>query len=65
MEYQAVSLAERPELLVPALELHAVAGRSLCSTTRRPSATRPAWPGSLAAFQVLLLDEKDELAAAG
>jgi hypothetical protein len=65
MKYQAVSLAERPELLGPALELHTVGWPEFMQHDPAAERYEARLGGELAAFQVLLLDEKDELAAAG
>lgn len=65
MDYQAASLAERPELLQPALELHAVGWpRFLLHDPAAPD-YEARLATELADVQVLLLDQKDELAAAG
>jgi hypothetical protein len=65
MDYQVVSLAERPELLQPALELHAVGWPAFM--LHDPAAPRyeARLAGELADFQVLVLDGKGELTAAG
>lgn len=60
-----MSLAERPELLGPALELHAVGWPEFMQHDPAAERYEARLAGELAAFQVLLLDEKDELAAAG
>jgi hypothetical protein len=65
MDYQVVSLAERPELLQPALELHAVGWPQFLLHDPAAPDYEARLAGELADFQVLLLDEKDELAAAG
>jgi hypothetical protein len=65
MDYRVVSLAERPELLEPMLELHAVGWPEFLQHDPAAERYEPRLAGELAAFQVLLLDEKDELAAAG
>jgi GNAT superfamily N-acetyltransferase len=65
MDYQVVSLAERPELLQPALELHALGWPEFMQHDPAAAEYEARLAGELAGFQVLLLDEKDELAAAG
>jgi hypothetical protein len=65
MDYHAVSLAERPELLEPMLELHAVGWPEFLQHDPAAERYEPRLAGELASFQVLLLDEKDELAGAG
>jgi GNAT superfamily N-acetyltransferase len=65
MDYHVVSLAERPELLEPMLELHAVGWPEFLQHDPAAERYEPRLTGELAGFQVLLLDEKDELAGAG
>jgi GNAT superfamily N-acetyltransferase len=65
MDYRIVSLAERPELLQPALELHAVGWPEFMQHDPAAERYQPRLAGELAGFQVLACDEKDELAAAG
>jgi GNAT superfamily N-acetyltransferase len=65
MEYRVVSLAERPELLGPALELHALGWPEFLQHDPAAGRYQPRLAGELAGYQVLLVDEKDELAAAG
>jgi GNAT superfamily N-acetyltransferase len=65
MDYHTASLADRPELLEPALELHAVGWPEFLQHDPVANGYEPRLAGELAAFQVLVLDEKDELAAAG
>ena len=65
MDYQVVSLAERPELLRPALELHAVGWPEFMQHDPAAAVYEARLAGELAGFQVLLLDEEGELAAAG
>jgi len=65
MGYQVVSLAERPELLQPALELHAVGWPEFMQHDPAAPEYEARLADELAGFQVLLLDEKGELAAAG
>jgi hypothetical protein len=65
MDHHAVSLAERPDLLEPAVELHAVGWPAFMRHDPAAEVYEARLAGELAGFQVLLLDEKDELAAAG
>jgi hypothetical protein len=65
MDYQAVSLADRPDLLEPMLELHAVGWPEFLQHDPAADRYEPRLAGELAGFQMLLLDEKDELAGAG
>jgi hypothetical protein len=65
MDYHAVSLADRPDLLEPMLELHAVGWPEFLQHDPAAERYEPRLAGELARFQVLLLDEKDELAGAG
>jgi hypothetical protein len=65
MDYQAVALADRPDLLKPMLELHAVGWPEFLQHDPAAARYEPRLAGELAGFQMLLLDEKDELAGAG
>jgi GNAT superfamily N-acetyltransferase len=65
MDYQVVSLRQRPDLLQPVLELQAVGWPAFLQHDPAAERYRPRLAGELAAFQVLLVDEKDELAAVG
>lgn len=65
MDYQVVSLAERPELPQPALELHAVGWPEFLQHDPAAPDYEARLASELAGFQVLVFDEKGELAAAG
>ena len=65
MDYRVASLAERPDLLEPVLELHAVGWPEFLQHDPAAERYEPRLAGDLADFQVLLLDGKDELAAVG
>jgi GNAT superfamily N-acetyltransferase len=64
--FQVVSLADRPELTLPALELLAVGWPEFMQHDPAAERYQHRLAGELAAFQVLLVDRrKDELAAVG
>jgi GNAT superfamily N-acetyltransferase len=63
--FQVVSLAARPELTLPALELLAAGWPEFMQHDPAAERYQPRLATELAAFQVLLVDEKDELAAVG
>jgi hypothetical protein len=65
MDYRVVSLAERPELLEPTLDLLAVGWPEFMQHDPTAERYQPRLAGELGAYQLLLVDEKDELAAAG
>jgi hypothetical protein len=63
--FQVVSLATRPELTLPVLELLAAGWPEFMQHEPAAERYQHRLATELAAFQVLLVDEKDELAAVG
>jgi GNAT superfamily N-acetyltransferase len=65
MDYHVVSLEQRPELLEPLLELLAVGWPEFMQHDPTAKRYEARLAGELGAFQLLLVDEKGDLGAAG
>jgi hypothetical protein len=65
MSYDVVSLEQRPELLAPLRELLAVGWPEFMQHDPTAERHEARLAGELGAFQLLLVDEQDDLAAAG
>jgi GNAT superfamily N-acetyltransferase len=65
MDYHVVSLEQRPELLTPLRELLAVGWPEFMLHDPTAERYEARLAGELGAFQLLLVDEKDDLVAAG
>jgi GNAT superfamily N-acetyltransferase len=63
--FRALSLAQRPELAEPALEVLALGWPEFMRHDPAAERYQPRLANELAAFQVLVVDDKDELAAVG
>jgi GNAT superfamily N-acetyltransferase len=64
-DYRVVSLAQRPELVTPALELLAAGWPEFMQHSQTAQRCQPRLAEDFAACQVLLLDPKDEAVAVG